>query len=58
VRRRTCTGVNLHYPGPTGLGRDELATHVPRVIDVDRRNRVIDAAPAHLHTELTLTEPA
>ncbi len=36
----------------------ELSTYVPRVVHVDRRNRVIDAASALLETELSLTEPA
>jgi len=38
--------------------RDELATYVPRVVHVDRRNRVIDEPSARLEAELTLTEPA
>ena len=38
--------------------REELATYRPRVVHVDGRNRVIDAASAVLDTELSLTEPA
>ena len=36
----------------------ELATYAPRVVNVDRRNRVIDETSARLDAELTLTEPA
>ncbi len=36
----------------------ELADYMPRVVHVDRANRVIDEASARLDAELTLAEPA
>ena len=38
--------------------REELDHHIPRVVHVDGRNRVIDEASARLDVELSLTEPA
>ena len=38
--------------------REELSTYLPRVVHVDGRNRVIDAASALLDSELSLPEPA
>jgi aspartate 1-decarboxylase len=56
--RLVATGDKVILISYADYEQEELSTYVPRVVHVDRRNRVIDAASALLETELSLTEPA